>query len=168
MCVSDLLFTAGIQFMPWIYYVSPKAPKGIPYKSQLLLPHKQFFRHFLDFGLLLRHLTVWFYLSDVKTGEQSWEARPPVLSYPPEPQERVYEKAQRINLQLLQLIRHTLLYLFNHTSLWTIEKIYIAEHMYAHTQCPLDPIIKQTVTSLVLKYVYIQYVCVSLHLLEKL
>lgn len=48
--------------------------------------------------------------------------RPPAFTYVPEPRERASEKARRINLQLLQLSRHTLLYLFNHTSLLEYKK----------------------------------------------
>lgn len=57
---------------------------------------------------------VWFYLSDLRPGARGWEVRPPAFTYVPEPRERASEKARRINLQLLQLSRHTLLYLFNH------------------------------------------------------
>lgn len=80
------------------------------------------------------------------------KARPPALTYIPEPYERVSEKAQRINLQLLQLSRHTLLYLSSHACLWAIKK---AAHMYADTQCPFDETIKQTVTTLLFMCLYV-------------
>lgn len=80
--------------------------------------------------LLLRHRTVWFYLSDVRLCDWGWEVRPPALTYVPEPQKRVSEKALRINLQLLWLSRHTRLYLFNHTCLWTINNFNRA-HKYS-------------------------------------
>lgn len=92
-------------------------------------------QHFLDFGRLLRHLTVCFYLSDVKPGQRAWEVRPPV----PEPQERVSEKAPRINLRLLQLSRHTPLYLFNPTNPWTINNFNRA-HGLARTHARLTPL----------------------------
>lgn len=82
----------------------------------------RFQRQFLDFSPLLRHLTEWFYLSGIRPSKRGREGGPPALTYIQEPQSRVSEKAQRINLQLLQLNRHMLLYLFNHTCLWTVKK----------------------------------------------
>lgn len=87
-------------------------------------------QHFIGFSQLLRHRTVWFYLSDVRLCKRGWEVRPPALTYVPEPQKRVSEKALRINLQLLWLSRRTLLYLFNHTCLWTINNFNRA-HKYS-------------------------------------
>lgn len=103
-------------------------------------------KHFSDFTPLLRHLTVGFYLSDARPGERFWEARPPALTYVPELQEWGSEKAQRINLRLLQLSRHTLLYLFNHTCLWTIykkKKELNREHAHVHTHTHTVPCLTQ-------------------------
>lgn len=93
-------------------------------------------QHFSGFSRLLRHLAVGFYLSYVRPGGRGREVRPPALTYIPELQERVSEKALRINLQLLRLSRHTLLYLFNHTCLWTINNFTRAHNCSA----PLDPL----------------------------
>lgn len=100
-------------------------------------------QHFSGFSRLLRHLTVGFYLSCVRPGGRGREVRPPALTYVSELQERESEKALRINLQLLQLSRHTLLYLFNHTCLWTINNFNRAHKCSA----PLDPAIQRTVTN---------------------
>lgn len=72
-------------------------------------------------------------------------------------QERESEKALRINLQLLQLSRHTLLYLFNHTCLWTINNFNRAHKCSA----PLDPAIQRTVTNLG-AYIYVRGLSSSL------
>ncbi len=103
----------------------------------------------------LETLTVWFYLSDVRLGERGWEVRPPALTYVPEPQEWVSAKALWINLQLLQLGRHRLSYLFNHTCLWTINNFNRA-HKYSARLTRLCSILSQTPL--------LMYVWVCLHL----
>lgn len=109
-------------------------------------------RYFLEFRRLWRHLTVWFYLSDVKSGQRGWEVRPPALTYVPEPQERVSEKALRINLLLLQPSRHMLLYLFNHTCPWTINNFNRAHtHVKTHG-VHLTRLCRELSQSLVLMY----------------
>lgn len=105
----------------------------------------------MGFSRLLRHLTVRFYLSAVRPGERGWGVRPPALTYVLEPQERVSEKALRINLQLLLLSRRTLLYLFNHTCLWTINNFNGAREYSA----PLTRLYSELSQTLVLMYVWV-------------
>lgn len=116
---------------------------------------QRFRDNFLGFSRLLRHLTAWFYLSDVRPGKRGWEVRPPALTYVPEPQERVSEKALRINLQLLRLSRHTVLYLFNHTCLWTINNFNRAHKYSARLTRPYSNLSQTPV---------LMYVWVCLHL----
>lgn len=108
--LSDLLHRSV-----WIYVTSD----GAISKVQSLHAYAVFClffqgQHFLCFGLLILFVRCkpWW--------EKGWDTRPPALTYVQEPQEWVPEKALRINLQLLQLSRHTLLYPFNHTCLRTI------------------------------------------------
>lgn len=130
--------------MHWIYYVTPREQSQKYSHPIHLLANPTFQRqHFMGFSRLLRHLTVRFYLSAVRPGERGWGVRPPALTYVLEPQERVSEKALRINLQLLLLSRRTLLYLFNHTCLWTINNFNGAREYSA----PLTRVIQRTVTN---------------------